>query len=385
MIKSVKQPIMIVAGGTGGHMFPGVALAQTLSMRGYQVVFVSDKRGADLSRENLGLPEDIDRFVISSGRLGGGILASIQGAFQLINGFSQAWRLIRRIRPIIAVGFGGYPTIPPILAAGLKGIPTVIHEQNAVLGRANRRLARGAQAFALSFNKTSKLSVSGASRARVVGNPIRKEIANLASEPYLPPSNIIQVLVIGGSLGAQVFSKIVPAAFKIISPRTRLKFSVSQQCRKEDIDEVKEIYKTLQMNVELATFFEDIPQRIAHSHMVICRSGASTVAELTAAGRPALYVPYPSAIDDHQTNNARAIEQGGGGWVFLQSEFTPGALAGWLEAALENPKGLTAVAEAAKKLGNPAAADLLADMILDNLPVRSNENKNKNVLGGTEL
>ena len=385
MSELIKQPIMIVAGGTGGHMFPGVALAQTLTMRGYRVIFVSDNRGADLSRESLGLPEGIDRFVISSGRFGGGILSSIKGIFQLINGFSQAWRLIRRIRPVIAVGFGGYPTIPPILAAGLKGIPTVIHEQNAVLGRANRRLARGAQAFALSFNEPAKLSASGASRARVVGNPIRKEIADLAREPYLPPNNIIQVLILGGSLGAQVFSKIVPAAFNTISPGTRLKFRVSQQCRSEDIVEVKEIYKKLQMNVELATFFEDIPSRIANSHMVICRSGASTVAELTAAGKPALYVPYPSAIDDHQTSNARAVEHGGGGWVFLQSEFTPGALAGWLEAAIENPKGLTGVAEAAKKLGNPAAADLLADLVLDNLPTNSNLDKDKKTLGGSEL
>ena len=260
MSELIKQPIMIVAGGTGGHMFPGVALAQTLTTRGYRVIFVSDNRGADLSRENLGLPEGIDRFVISSGRFGGGILSNIKGVFQLINGFSQAWRLIRRIRPIIAVGFGGYPTIPPILAAGLKGIPTVIHEQNSVLGRANRRLARGAHAFALSFNETAKLSASGTSRARVVGNPVRKEIADLASKPYLPPNNIIQVLILGGSLGAQVFSKIVPAAFNTISPKTRLKFKVSQQCRPEDIVEVKKIYEKLQMNVELATFFEDIPE-----------------------------------------------------------------------------------------------------------------------------
>lgn len=363
------QPIMIVAGGTGGHMFPGVALARALSLRGHRVVFVSDARGAAVSRENLGLPAEIERYEVSAGRLGGGIFITGRGLLALIMGFTEARRLVRRLQPSLAVGFGGYPTVPPILAAGLAGVPTIIHEQNAVLGRANRRLARGARAFALSFERTAKLSNAGAARARVVGNPVREEIAALATHPYTPPTDIVQVLVLGGSLGAQVFSKIVPAAFESMPPEARLRFRVSQQCRPEDIDGVRATYRTLQMPVELATFFDDVPQRLARSHMVICRAGASTVAEMTAAGRPALYVPFPHAADDHQMDNARAVENGGGGWVFPQPEFTPGALAGWLEAALEDPQALASVANAARTLGNPSAADRLADMVEGLLPL----------------
>lgn len=363
------QPIMIVAGGTGGHMFPGVALARALSLRGHRVVFVSDARGAAVSRENLGLPAEIERYEVSAGRLGGGIFITGRGLLALIMGFTEARRLVRRLQPSLAVGFGGYPTVPPILAAGLAGVPTIIHEQNAVLGRANRRLARGARAFALSFERTAKLSDAGAARARVVGNPVREEIAALATHPYTPPTDIVQVLVLGGSLGAQVFSKIVPAAFESMPPEARLRFRVSQQCRPEDIDGVRATYRTLQMPVELATFFDDVPQRLARSHMVICRAGASTVAEMTAAGRPALYVPFPHAADDHQTDNARAVVNGGGGWVFPQPEFTPGALAGWLEAALEDPQALASVANAARTLGNPSAADRLADMVEGLLPL----------------
>lgn len=369
MSRSSTRPIMIVAGGTGGHMFPGVALARELSLRGHRVVFVSDSRGAAVSRENLGLPPEIERYAVSAGRLGGSVLITVKGVLALIKGFAEARRLVRRLQPALAVGFGGYPTVPPILAAGFAGVPTVIHEQNAVLGRANRRLARGARAFALSFEHTSKLNDAGAARARVVGNPVRGEIAALAARPYAPPTDIVQLLVLGGSLGAQVFSKIVPAAFETMTPEARLRFRVSQQCRPEDIDAVRASYRALQMPVELATFFDDVPQRLARAHMVICRSGASTVAELTAAGLPALYVPYPHAADDHQTDNARAIEAGGGGWVIPQPEFTPGALAGWLEESLDNSDALADVAEAARRLGNPAAAERLADMVLELMPL----------------
>lgn len=362
------RPILIAAGGTGGHMFPGVALARTLSGRGHRVVFVSDARGAAVSRENLGLPPEIERYAVTSGRFGGGIFTTVRGVLALIKGFTEARRLVRRLNPVLAVGFGGYPTVPPILAAGMAGVPTLIHEQNAVLGRANRRLARGARAFALSFERTLKLSDAGAARARVVGNPVRDEIAALSTLPYTPPTDTVQVIILGGSLGAQVFSKIVPAAFETMTPELRLRFRISQQCRAEDIEAVRATYRALQMPVDLATFFADVPQRLARAHLVICRAGASTVAELTAAGRPALYVPYPHATDDHQTENARAIESNGAGWVIPQPEFTPGALAGWLEAVLEDPAALVQIAEAARALGNPTATDQLADMVEGLLP-----------------
>ena len=206
MTGASKLPIMIAAGGTGGHMFPGVSLACSLSSLGHPVVFVSDNRGASLSRDTLGLPPEINRYAISTGRFGGGIFSSIRGARALIKGLNESRRLVRRLNPVLAIGFGGYPTIPPILAAGMSGIPTIIHEQNAVLGRANRRLASGAKAFALSFEQTSKLNKTGAARSRVVGNPIREEISALATRPYNPPNPILHLLVLGGSLGARVFS-----------------------------------------------------------------------------------------------------------------------------------------------------------------------------------
>jgi UDP-N-acetylglucosamine--N-acetylmuramyl-(pentapeptide) pyrophosphoryl-undecaprenol N-acetylglucosamine transferase len=366
------RPILIAAGGTGGHMFPGVALAQALSARGHRVAFVSDTRGAAVSRENLGLPPDIERYAVTAGRVGGGLFATVRGVVLLIKGFAQARRLVRRLRPSLAVGFGGYPTVPPILAAGMAGVPTVIHEQNAVLGRANRRLARGARAFALSFERTEKLGEAGAARSRVVGNPVREEIAALSSHAYTAPADIVQVLILGGSLGAQVFSKIVPAALEILTPEQRARLRIAQQCRPEDIDAVRTAYRALQLPVDLATFFADVPERLARAHLVICRAGASTVAELTAAGRPALYVPYPHAADDHQMANARAVEASGGGWVIPQPEFTPGALAGWLEAALEDPGALAQVAAAARSLGNPSAAERLADMVESLLPRNGN-------------
>ena len=272
MSRSSTRPIMIVAGGTGGHMFPGVALARELSLRGHRVVFVSDSRGAAVSRENLGLPPEIERYAVSAGRLGGSVLITVKGVLALIKGFAEARRLVRRLQPALAVGFGGYPTVPPILAAGFAGVPTVIHEQNAVLGRANRRLARGARAFALSFEHTSKLNDAGAARARVVGNPVRGEIAALAARPYTPPTDIVQLLVLGGSLGAQVFSKIVPAAFETMTPEARLRFRVSQQCRPEDIDAVRTSYRALQMPVEFGNVLRRrtaTARSRAHGHLPV--------------------------------------------------------------------------------------------------------------------
>jgi UDP-N-acetylglucosamine--N-acetylmuramyl-(pentapeptide) pyrophosphoryl-undecaprenol N-acetylglucosamine transferase len=248
----------------------------------------------------------------------------------------------------------------------------VIHEQNAVLGRANRRLARGAKAFALSFTQTQCLKSAGHAKATVVGNPVRPEIAALAARPYTPPSGVIDLLIVGGSQGAQVFSKIAPTAFKSLTPPQRARFRLAQQCRAEDIDEVRATYAALNMPAELETFFDDMPSRLAAAHLVVGRAGASTVSELTAAGRPALYVPYPHAIDDHQMANARAVEAAGAGWVMAQSEFTPAAMAGWLEAALESADALARVASAARALGHPDAADRLADLVEHLIPANGN-------------
>lgn len=385
MSAATLNPIMIAAGGTGGHMFPGVALARVLDARGHRVAFVSDPRGAAINRSELGLPDDVERYTVSARHLGGGVLGAAQGLVKLIKGFGEAKQLIRRIKPVLAIGFGGYPSVPPILAAGMAGIPTIIHEQNAVLGRANRRLARGAHAFALSFADTVGLKAAGDARATLVGNPVRNEIAALADQPYPAPGERINLLILGGSLGAQVFAQIVPAAFASLPPEARQRFHVVQQCRPENMDAVRSAYDKLDMKVELSRFFPDVPQRLADTHLAICRAGASTVAELTAAGRPALYVPYPHAADDHQMANARAIESGGGGWVMAQNEFTPGALAGWLEAALDQPAELATVAAAARKAGHPQAARRLADLVEGLLPATGNGSGGKGPGGGPAI
>ncbi|MBO23165.1 MAG: undecaprenyldiphospho-muramoylpentapeptide beta-N-acetylglucosaminyltransferase [Rhodospirillaceae bacterium] len=372
-----QQPVLIAAGGTGGHMFPAVSLASALAARGHAILFVTDPRGAQVRSDVLGLPKSVIRHTISARSLSGGPKGLVAGVRALASGFFESRRLLREYAPTIAVGFGGYPSVPPILAAGFAGIPTLIHEQNAVLGRANRRLARGAHAFALSFAETQRLKSAGHARATVVGNPVRPEIAALAARPYTPPSGVIDLLIVGGSQGAQVFSKIAPAAFASLTPAQRACFRLAQQCRAEDIEDVRAIYASLNMPVELETFFDDMPARLAAAHLVAGRSGASTVAELTTAGRPALYVPYPHAIDDHQMANARAIEAAGAGWVMAQNEFTPAAMAGWLEAALESADALARIASAAHALGHPDAAERLADLVEDLIPA------NGNGLGGT--
>jgi UDP-N-acetylglucosamine--N-acetylmuramyl-(pentapeptide) pyrophosphoryl-undecaprenol N-acetylglucosamine transferase len=255
-----------------------------------------------------------------------------------------------------------------MLAAGLSGIPTIIHEQNAVLGRANRRLARGAAAFALSFAATRGVEAFPGVAVELVGNPVRADIAALRDRPYAPPRGTIELLIMGGSLGAHIFADIVPAAFAALDPALRRRFRVTQQCRREDIEATQAAWRALDMAAELAPFFNDVPARLARAHLVVCRAGASTVAELTTAGRPALYVPYPHAADDHQTANARAIEAAGGAWVLPQPEFTAGALAGWLEAAAEEPETLARVAAAARAAAHPDAAERLADLVAARLP-----------------
>ncbi len=371
---TTSRPILICAGGTGGHMFPAVSLANVLHARGHDVLFATDPRGAAVSTDVLGLADGVIRHTISARSLSGGIKGVVAGISALARGFFEARRLVREHNPCVAVGFGGYPTVPPILAAGMAGLPTVIHEQNALLGRANRRLARGAKAFALSFAQTQRLRSAGHALSTVVGNPVRADIAALAARPYTPPSGVIDLLIVGGSQGAQVFSKIVPAAFKSLSAPQRARFRIAQQCRAEDIEAVRKAYADMNMPVELQTFFEDIPARLAAAHLVVGRSGASTVAEMTAAGRPALFIPYPHAVDDHQMANARAVEAAGAGWVMGQNEFTPAAMAGWLEAALESSEALARVAASARALGHPDAADRLADLVEHIVPANGNGN-----------
>jgi UDP-N-acetylglucosamine--N-acetylmuramyl-(pentapeptide) pyrophosphoryl-undecaprenol N-acetylglucosamine transferase len=282
---------------------------------------------------------------------------------QLGLGFFQARGLLARLKPAVAVGFGGYASVPTMLAASLSGVPTVLHEQNAVLGRANRLLAKRATRIATSF--ASVAFISGGDRAVLTGNPVRPGIAVLADQPYAaPPSgSAIQILVVGGSQGARVFSRLIPEAVALLPAELQRRLRIAQQARAEDLETARANYAPLAAAVELAPFFGDMPERLRAAHLVICRSGASTVAELTAAGRPAILIPYPFATDDHQTANARALDTAGAAWLMPEAQTTPAMLADRLASLAADTERLGRAADVARALGRRDAAARLADLV----------------------
>ncbi len=353
--------IVLTAGGTGGHVFPAEALAQELRRRGHDLVLITDRRG-QAYRGALG---ELRTFRIRAGAIAGrGVARKIQGALELVVGLFQARALLREIRPAAVVGFGGYAALPAVFAATRLGIPTVIHEQNAVLGRANRLLASRAKRIATAFEHVRFVG-RDSGRAVRTGMPVRPAVAEMRDRPYpaLAAEGPVRLLVIGGSQGARALSEVVPAALARLPEPLRRRVAVSQQCRPEDIDGVRAAYDGTGIDATLATFFDDVPQRLAEAHLVICRSGASTVAELTTVGRPAILVPYPHAVDDHQTANAHAIEETGAAWLMPQGAFTPESLASRLESLLTLPESLNHAAAAARAAGLPDAAQRLADLV----------------------
>jgi len=359
----VSGPVVIAAGGTGGHMFPAEALAAELVRRGCPLALVTDQRGGGYG-ETLGRAPT---HVIRAGQvLGRGIIGRLLGLGALALGTFQAHRLLRRMRPRATVGFGGYAAFPTTLAACLAGIATVIHEQNAVLGRANRLLAGRVDRIATAFDPIAGLGTADRRKCVLTGNPVRPAIAAIAAEPYAQPEpgGPLNLLVLGGSQGAAVFSRVVPAAVAELEPRERERLRIAQQCRPEDLDRARQAYAKLGLEPDLASFFDDVPERLAAAHLLIVRAGASTVAECAAAGRPAILVPYPWAVDDHQTANAGAFEAAGGGWMMPEPAFTAEALSAHLAALLEEPGELAFAAEKAKTMGQPRAAEKLADLVL---------------------
>ncbi|MFQ5783294.1 MAG: undecaprenyldiphospho-muramoylpentapeptide beta-N-acetylglucosaminyltransferase [Alphaproteobacteria bacterium] len=360
--------VVLTAGGTGGHVFPAQALASELVARGRTLALITDRRGADFG-------EMLDRkavFTVSASMVSGrGLSGRLRGLFDIGLGVVQARRILGRLRPAGVVGFGGYASVPAMLAATQRGLPTVIHEQNAVLGRANRLLAPRVRAIAVSFAGTAQLCPADAGKAEHTGNPVRPEIAALAETPYPAPAadGPLTLLVTGGSQGAAVLADVVPEALGLLSGAMRRRLRVMQQCRADDIERVRAAYAGAAIDAELAVFFNDMPARLAAAHLAIARAGASTVAELTAAGRPAILVPYPHAIDDHQSANARAVEAAAGGWLMPQTEFTPEALAARLATLFEAPGRLATAAAAARAASRPHAAALLADLVERRMPV----------------
>lgn len=353
--------IVLMAGGTGGHLFPAMALAQELRRRNHDVQLMTDHRVASYGE---GFPASATHIVPSATPSVRNPLKFVSAGFTILGGVGVAMGKLRKVRPDAVVGFGGYPVYPPFLAASLLGIPGVLHEQNAVMGRANRALARLAKAIALSFPTTRKAEAFAA-KSELVGNPVRDRVRAVSRRPYptLGADGTVRLLVFGGSQGARAFADLVPPAIAELPADIRARLSIVQQCRAEDLDRVAEAYRLAKVNVELAAFFDDLPERMAGSHLVICRSGASTVAELAAVGRPAIMVPLPGAIDADQANNARFLEEAGAGWVAPQDTLSPLSLATRLAGLFSDPDGLRSAAGKAAALGQPDAVIRLADLV----------------------
>ncbi len=370
MTGATSPRILLAAGGTGGHLFPAEALAHELLDRGLGVDLVTDERGQGFGDK---LPQIGLHRISSGGVAGKGIGDRLRNVLRLGTGYLQSRRLVKELKPAVAVGFGGYPSVPPLLAAQLAGIKTVLHEQNAVAGRANRFLLKRATRVATSFEQVKFLEQVPQSHRLVTGNPVRPEIAAIAAQPYAAPAGdgAFRLLVVGGSQGARVFGELVPPAIALLPADLRGRLQLTQQCRAEDLEKVAAQYRDMGLTVELQPFFRDIPTRLAATHLLISRAGASTVAELAAAGRPALMIPLPGSIDDHQMANAAALAEIGGGWAVAQKDLDPQRLADRLADLIHQPARLAAAADAARGLGRRDAARALADLVIGLLPAAS--------------
>jgi len=353
--------ILLAAGGTGGHVFPAQALAAALLARGWRVALMTDGRGMKMVGSFDATLAAMPVYPIAGAGLGSSLRAKLRGVAAMGVGLVNAYRKIRHLKPAAMVGFGGYPAVPPLLAAKLCGVPILLHEQNAVAGRANQFLARLATTIATSFPQVRGFKAG--TTLVVTGNPVRPAICALYNLPYPVPGASITLLVMGGSLGATVLSQVVPAAIALLPRSLQQRLVINQQCRAEDVEKVREAYAKAGVQAEVAAFFHDVPARLAACHLAICRSGASTVAELCAAGRPALFVPYPHAVTGEQQANAEAVVARGGGWLLPESAFTAPALAEQLATLLDNPNTLVAAATAAKSLARLDAAEALAEAV----------------------
>ena len=352
---------VLAAGGTGGHLIPAFALAAELASRGHHLALITDGRGAMLP----GKPDFLPAHVLPAGRFGKNPLRWFGGIRSVLEGRRMALRLFEAFEPSAVIGFGGYPALPAMLASTSADIPTIVHEQNAVLGRVNRLMAGRVDAIATSYPDVARLKEKHLEKTHLVGNPVREEVLALRKEefPAFTDDGILRVLVTGGSQGASILSQVVPDGLAMLQPALRQRLQVTQQCRPEDLDAVRERYRNHDIPAELGTYFEDMEARLADCHLFIGRAGASTIAELTAVGRPAILIPLPIATDDHQASNTREIAEAGGARMIRQDQFTPKELAKQIQAMAQNPKSLGNAAHAAWNCGRPDAAKDLADLV----------------------
>ncbi|MEQ9642959.1 MAG: undecaprenyldiphospho-muramoylpentapeptide beta-N-acetylglucosaminyltransferase [Alphaproteobacteria bacterium] len=363
--------VVLAAGGTGGHIFPAQALAAELVARGRQVAWCTDGRGRDLG----GFGEAPVHVISAATMTGRSLIGRVAALGDIAIGVMQARGLLARLAARAVVGFGGYPSLPPLLAAGLSRLPRMIHEQNAVLGRANRMLAGRVERIATSFPDT--IGLRDAAKVSVTGNPVRPAVAAFTGKGYVPPEGDepVNLLVFGGSQGAEIMAARLPLAVNLLPPALRRRLHVVQQARPGDVERVTGAYAGAGIEAEVASFFDDLPARMAWAHLVVARSGASTAAELIAIGRPALLLPYPHAADDHQTANAKHLEKAGAAWVYPDAEASPERLAERLMALLARPAALEQAAAAATGLGDAQAASRLADMVDELAPANGQRDR----------
>ncbi|MCU0729464.1 MAG: undecaprenyldiphospho-muramoylpentapeptide beta-N-acetylglucosaminyltransferase [Sphingopyxis sp.] len=358
---SVSRHYVLAAGGTGGHMIPAYALGEELVARGHRVALVTDERGAKIP----GVFADGQVHILPAGRMQGGPVAWARAARSIWRGRGMALELFRTFEPAAVIGFGGYPALPTLLAAQSAGLPRLVHEQNAVLGRVNRLLARRVGAIATSYANVSRVPSSARARVHLVGNPVRDAVIALRTQgfPPLDDNGVFRLLVTGGSQGATILGQVVPDALALLPLHFRQRLQVTQQCRAEDIDTVRATYAAHGIPADLSTYIEDMPGKLSWAHLVIARAGASTIAELTCAGRPAILIPLPSATDDHQTFNAREMVNIGGARAIPQAQFTAVELAKQMQRLALEPGALENAASRARSVGRPDATRDLADLV----------------------
>lgn len=355
-----KAPLLVIAaGGTGGHMFPAQALAEEMLARGWHVRLSTDSRGA---RYAGGFPPAVERRVTAAGTFAqGSLLARALAPLSIAAGVvSSLWSMLRA-RPACVAGFGGYPALPAMIAAWILRVPRLIHEQNGVLGRVNRVFARRVDVVACG---TWPTDLPAGARHLHTGNPVRSVVLERQGAAYVAPGDWpMGLLVIGGSQGAGVFSRVMPEALMLLDGDLRDRLRVSQQVRPEDMARTQDIYRALRIKADLRGFFDDVPRRLAEASLVISRAGASSLADITVIGRPAILIPYAAAMDDHQTANAAGLVEAGGAFVIPEAELTPDILAGHITAILSDPEGAQAMAQASLGQGRPDATEQLAGLV----------------------
>ena len=358
---SISRHYVLAAGGTGGHIIPAYALGEELLRRGHHVALITDERGAKIP----GCPEKMVTHILPAGRITKNPKSWLGGARAIWSGRKMARQLYSSFAPSAVVGFGGYPAFPALLGAFADNIPTLVHEQNAVLGRVNRMTARKVSGIITAYPEIKRLSAAYKDKTHLLGNPVRKEVLALRDQGYPPldGDGIFRVLVTGGSQGASILSEVVPDGLARLPLNLRRRLQVTQQCREEDIEHVRQTYSQHQIPAELATYLPDLPERLGWAHLVIGRAGASTIAELTCAGRPAILVPLPIATDDHQSFNVAEMVAAGGARAIAQSAFTPVELAKQVQAIALLTGALENAAKGAWKCGRPNAVDDIADLV----------------------